>query len=84
MGVACAANACDAMEKLVAVHAGFGGRDLARAAKGDCLAAVKWLVARGVSVNWIGSDGVGVMNSVPSGSETEKYLIRQGGVRVLK
>lgn len=84
MGVACAANACDAMEKLVAVHAGFGGRDLACAAKGDCLAAVKWLVARGVSVNWIGSDGVGVMNSVPSGSETEKYLIRQGGVRVVK
>lgn len=84
MTIACAANACDAMVALAADHAGFGGRDLAAAARGDCLAAVKWLVAQGVSVNWIGADGVGVMNSVPAGSETEKYLVRQGGVKVVR
>lgn len=84
MSAACAANACDAMEKLAAAHSTFGGRDLAAAAKEDCLAAVKWLVAKGVSVNWIGSDGVGVMSSVPPGSKTEKYLVRQGGVKVIR
>jgi len=71
---ACRAGSRNVLDALAGAGAEYGDKQLRIAAASDALAVAQWLVGRGADVN-----SPGVMDAVPAGSETERYLIRQGG-----
>ena len=75
MDVACLAGSRDVLDTLAKAGAEYGPAQLKIAAEKDRLAVAQWLVGMGVDVN-----APGVMEATISKSDTQRYLVHEGGI----
>ena len=75
MDVACLAGSRDVLDTLAKAGAEYGPDQLKIAAAKDRLAVAQWLIGMGVDVN-----APGVMESTVCKSDTQYYLVHEGGI----
>ena len=75
MDVACLAGSRDVLDTLAKAGAEYGPNQLKIAAAKNRLAVAQWLIGMGVDVN-----APGVMESTVSKSDTQHYLVHEGGI----
>ena len=75
MDAACLAGSRDVLDALADAGAEYGPAQLTIAAAKNRLAVAQWLVGKGVDVN-----APGVMEASLCKSDTQRYLVHEGGV----
>ena len=75
MDTACLAGSRDVLDFLADAGAEYGSEQLKIAAAKDRLAVAQWLVGKGVDVN-----APGVMDATVCKSDTQRYLVHEGGI----